>query len=301
MLKDIAGNVISSLGSGAASAPSTIFTPSQILGTGLTIWYDFNDVSTLYSNSAGTINVANTGDYILYVKNKATDRPNYDLRKAISSNLPLSAFSATTDAVLIFKKSALNTNKNTDYIYHNGATSGANNPILSLSSYTTTGKSAFTWSAVMRATSNTFIYSCFNNSGFQARFNLTFTNNNNISITIGVSASLTTNSVTIPCNLTKSNGYFYFTMTVDQNKNGIYYLNDRILATTATTVLQYPIITSTNQSCAPYFGVGGSSNPRANINTEITEYIFNDSEVLTPDQVFKLHQYYTIKYNLPMS
>jgi hypothetical protein len=67
MLLDISGNTFSSLGN---TVPTVIYTPPQILGTGMTIWYDLNDISTLFQVSSGTVNVSGSGQYIHYIKNK---------------------------------------------------------------------------------------------------------------------------------------------------------------------------------------------------------------------------------------
>lgn len=294
MLLDISGNTFSSLGN---TAPSIIYQPQQIFGTGLTIWYDFNDTSTLFSDSGATTNVQNTGDYILYVKNKAIDRPNHDLRQSIPSNTPLSSFTSSTSSVFRLNKSALNTNKNSNFFIHNSVLTSAPYALAGISGYSTTGKSALTWSGVFRVlTANTAYVS----ASFQTNlFAIRFTNSNNIRITIGFTPSITT-IATFNTNLTKSNGHFCCTITLDQNKNGVIYFNEQKITTNQLSGTTYPLLASSN-FFIPFFVQGTSFTTRSNSLSSLVEFCFNDSEVLTDNQVLQLHQYYRTKYNLPFS
>jgi hypothetical protein len=293
MFKTISGNLIEGLGS---IAPTNIYNPEQLFGTGLTIWYDFNDTTSLFTDSAATINVANTGDYILYVKNKAKNRPNFDLRQANPSNLPLSAYTGAGKSVSTFNKSALNTNRNSNSVYHNASLNGQGFEMASISGYSTAGKSAFTVSGCFRVvTTNTATVKF----SWQSNINATsFQNNNNTSLSLGIlNTSL---AGTIPINLTKSNGYFSFTMSIDSNKNGIAYINDYRIDTNVFSAVTYPLLASTS-TFRPHFFQGTSFSTRSNVGAAIAEFCFDDGYAATETQIKQLHQYYATKYNLPMS
>jgi hypothetical protein len=291
-----------------SNVPTVIYQPSQILGTGMTIWYDFNDKSTLFTDSGGTTNnVQNSGDYILYVKNKAPNRLLYDLQHPTPSvasgnttTRPLTSFTANSTSVFVYSANCLNTNKSSEFLWHNGTVNNAttlNGVLRSISGYSTSGKSAFTWSGVYRVG---LVTTAYNTTSFSANiFIITTVNNNNTSITVAMGTGTAT-VATFPINLTRTNGYYYLTITLDQNKNGIVYFQNQKITTSIFSGTTYPLLASTNPF-SPFYRDGGVQTIRASRNSELVEFCFNDSEVLTDDQVAKLHQYYRVKYNLPLS
>ena len=103
-----------------------------------------------------------------------------------------------------------------------------------------------------------------------------------------------------PVNLIKSNGLFCCTITLNENKNGIIYFNESKATTNQLTGVTYPLLASTNVF-VPHFFAGGSYSQRSEATSSIIEFCFNNSQVLTDDQVTKLHQYYKVKYNIPFS
>jgi hypothetical protein len=302
MLKDIAGNVISSLGGGggAASAPSTIFTPSQILSTGLTIWYDFNDRSVLFTDTAATINVSATNDIIRYVRNKGTDR-NYDLISLFPSQTSLTS----TETVLPFKANDLNSNKNSNYVaYTGGNVSNVVGPLGSISATTTSGASqpsAITFSAAFRIHSNTggFFTLIGGIVANRAALQITAAGLTTVNVNIFNAAGLSTNSINnIP--IVSGERYHYITLVVDSNLNyKLFFNNLRYTGTLVSTI--YPIVSNTTSFNGRFYlgYISRLTTPiRTQPNTEYLDVVMSTNTALTDDEVNRLHQYYRIKYNL---
>jgi hypothetical protein len=299
MLKDIAGNLISSLGGGggAASAPSTIFTPSQILSTGLTIWYDFNDRSVLFTDTAATINVSLTNDIIRYVRNKGTDR-NYDL----ISLFPTQTSVTSSDQVLAFKPNNINTNKNANFVGSTGNTSGAGaGPLGSISATTTSGASqpsAITFSAVFRTHSNTGGLNTII-GGFVANKCVIYVQPNNTTVNfIIVSNTGSLNTITIP--IVTGERYHYFTIVIDSNNTyNLTFNNLKYNGTLASNI--FPLVPNTTSANGRfYLGYISqlTSAARTQPNSEYLDIVISTNTVLTDDQIIRLHQYYKLKYNL---
>ena len=139
MLTDISGNGFTILSNNFVGP---IYTPPQLFQSGLTAWYDFNDRTTLFSDTGATVPIQN-GDFIRYVVNKAPNRPLYDL---LNSQSPLDACNST-----VFCANTLNTNRNVQRSLCGNQQTGD----INLRSFTgltnsSTGKTAFTYSAFIR-------------------------------------------------------------------------------------------------------------------------------------------------------
>jgi hypothetical protein len=297
MLKDIAGNLISSLGGGggAASAPSTIFTPSQILSTGLTIWYDFNDRSVLFTNTAATTNVSATNDIIRYVINKGTDR-NYDL----TANYPLQTSLTSTDQVLAFKPNNINTNKNSNSVSSTGGTLSAGvGPLGSISATTTTNQpSAITYSAAFRTHSNTGGANTII-GGFIANKCVIYVQPNNTTVNfLIVSNTAINNTITIP--IVTGERYHYFTIVIDSNNNyRLTFNNLKYTGTLASNI--FPLVPNTTSNNGKFYlgYLSQITQPlKTEPNSEYLDIVISTNTALTDDQVIRLHQYYKLKYNL---
>lgn len=297
MLLDISGNTFSSF---VNTAPTVIYQPQQIFGTGMTIWYDFNDKSVLFSDTGATTNIQNSGQIIKYVRNKGNN-PNYNL----ISNYP-TAVSGTTQEVLVFKANDLNTNKNSNFVSLVGG--GTNNtgygPLTSISSNTTTTEpSAFTISSAFRTYSNTgglltIIGGFHRNKGVAY---ITSTNATTVSFAILWSNTVNTTFSSIP--IPSGERYNCFTLTVNSsNTVTLIFNNLKYTGTTGTNI--FPIISTTaldsglnTGKFALGFYQGLSQTQKTNNNSEYQEVIVSYNTILTDDQIYKLHQYYRIKYN----
>lgn len=296
MLTDISGNTFSSLGN---TAPTVIYQPQQIFGTGLTIWYDFNDKSVLFSDTGGTTNIQNSGQIIKYVRNKGNN-PNYNLISIYPT-----AVSGTNQEVLVFKANDLNTNKNSNFVSVTGPTNNTGyGPLISISTNTTTTEpSAFTISSAFRTYSNTgglltIIGGLHRNKGIP---NITSTNATTLSFSILWSNTVNTTFSSIP--IPSGERYHYFTLTVNSsNTITLIFNNLKYTGTTGTNI--FPIIPTTVLDAGINTGrfligsyQGLSQTQKTNNNSEYQEIILSYNTILTDDQIYKLHQYYKNKYN----
>lgn len=298
MLKDIAGNLISSLGSGgsAASAPINLFTPTQIFGTGLTIWYDFNDTSVLFTNTAATTNVSATNDIIRYVRNKGTD-VNYNL----TSCFPTQTSVTSTDQVLAFKPNNINTNKNSNFVGSTGGTLSAGlGPLRSISA-TTTSVSAITFSSAFRTYGSTGSLSTII-GGFIANKATVYITSNSaglVTFNIGVATNNTTTTISnIP--IVSGERYHYFTIVIASNNTYKLFFNNLTYTGTLAANI-FPLVPNTTGDNGR-FNLGFISqitqSLRTQPNSEYLDIIVSTNTTITDDQVIALHQYYKLKYNL---
>ena len=291
MLLDISGNTFSSFGN---TAPTVIYTPPQLFGTGLTIWYDFNDNSTLFTNTGATTNVSTTNDIIRYIKNKGNNS-NYDL----ISSYPTTTSLTTTNAVLPFKPNDLNTNKNSNYVSFSGIVSNSGfGPLASISANTTT-TSAFTFSSAFRTFGTTGGLLTII-GGFQSNKGVTIINSNGSTVTFTILWTSTLNTAISPIPIASGERYHAFTFTVDSNNNyNLIFNNLKYTGTTGTNI--YPInpnTTGTNGKFYLGYYQGLSQTQKTNVNSEYLEIAVSYNTILTDDQIYKLHQYYRSKYNL---
>lgn len=302
MLKDIAGNLISSLGGGggAASAPTLISNPSQILGTGLTIWYDFNDRSVLFTNTAATTNVSATNDIIRYVRNKGTDR-NYDLISTFPSQTSLTS----TDSVLPFKANDLNSNKNSNYVAYTGGTvSNVFGPLGSISGTTTSGASqpsAITFSAAFRMHGSTGgLFTLIGGiAPNRAALQITAAGLATVTVAIFPTNGTAINIPNIP--IVSGERYHYITLIVNSNLTYNLFFNNLKYTGTLTSTI-FPLVTNTTGSINGKFYLGYITRVttpiRTQANCEYLDVVLSTNTKLTDDEVNRLHQYYRIKYNL---
>lgn len=298
MLKDIAGNLISSLGGGvgAASAPTLISNPSQILGTGLTIWYDFNDTSVLFTNTAATTNVSATNDIIRYVRNKGTN-PNYDLISLYPNETGLTS----TNAVLAFKPNNLNTNKNSNIVsFTGGLFNSGTGPLGSISANTTSGAtSAITVSSAYRTHGGGGGFSSIIGGFITNKCVIFIAETSSVLLTFNISVSTSqVTSIAIP--IISGQRYHYFTLVI--NSNNTYTLTFNNLKYTGTLITNiFPLVPNTTGNNGKFylgFYTASAQTVKTSVNTEYLDIVISTNTTLTDDEVNRLHQYYRIKYNL---
>jgi hypothetical protein len=296
MLLDISGNTFSALGN---TAPTVIYQPQQIFGTGLTIWYDFNDRSVLFTNTAATINVSATNDIIRYVINKGNN-PNYNL----ISLYPTQTSLTSNNSVLPFKLNDLNTNKNSNFISFTGGTGNSGFGVLgSISSNTTTTQpSAFTFSSAFRTHSSTSGLNTIIGGFHRNKVPYIVSTNSTTLNFIALWSTAAQTSFSIP--IAAGERYHYFTLTVNSsNTVNLIFNNLKYTGTTGTNI--FPIVSSTAPSDGLFLGrfylgyyQGNVITQRTNPNSEYLEIVISYNTILTDDQIYKLHQYYKTKYNL---
>jgi len=293
MLLDISGNTFSSFGN---TAPTVIYQPQQIFGTGLTIWYDFNDKSVLFSDTGLTTTITDN-QQIKGVRNKGLgNNRNYDLfddRNAVS-------------ALTIWKQNYINTNRNLSI---RGGPTGRLRTVSALT--ISNSASAMTYSFVYRAsTTSSAIYaiSC-SNTGFQQLIALNVSTTNNtyeINLKRGGgfgSGPLSVNSFIVPSSSFKKTGYNICTFTVDSASTLTFYHHDQLVGIVTTTGNTHPIgLTSNTIPMYINYTIGGGGGAQVTTNnSEILEMILSDGVCLTQNQVSQLNQYYRTKYNIPHS
>jgi hypothetical protein len=292
MLLDISGNTFSSLGN---TIPTVIYQPQQIFGTGLTIWYDFNDQSNLFSNTGLTTTI-NDNEVISGVRNKGLgNNRNYNLYNVGSS------FSGAT----VWRQNYINTNRN---LTIKASQLGILRTVSAIT--ISDSASAMTYSIVYKApTTSSAIYatSC-SNTGFQQLIALYIdTSTNTYLINLRANAGfpigpLSSNSFIMPSSLFKKTGYNICTFTVDSASTLTCYHHDQIVGRVTTTGNTHPIAPTAN-TLPIYinYSIGSGGGGVSTNGTEILEMIISDGVCLTQDQVIKLNQYYRVKYNLPFS
>jgi len=292
MFKALGDYFISSQGS---TFPVNVYNPQQLFGDKLTVWYDFNDQSTLFSDTGFTTTVTNNQN-IKGIRNKGTGNGrNYDI---YDDNGDGTAISAGT----IWKQNAINSNKNLSQ-------KGGLGRYRSFSALTVNDSaSAMTYSVVYKApttSSNLYPISC-SNQGFRQMLYLNINTTSNL-YTINIQNNggggigpLASVSVTIPAFTDLK--YNIATFTIDSSGMLNLYHNDNlILSTTGITgnLPLFPLVPSSLTSPIRInFSVGGSSQVNSTDGVEILEMILSDGVCLTPDQVNKLNQYFKLKYNI---
>jgi hypothetical protein len=293
MLLDISGNTFSTLGN---TVPTVIYTPPQILGNDLLSWYDFNDTSTLYTNTALTTNVVNNNDLILGVRNKGTGNGrNYNLFQT----------SPTTN-VHQYKKNVINSNKN----------------LANFTASTVAATLITTDNYILSSTTSSYTFSfCYKNpliTGEHILFTLSqVTFNQVISITYNASTNAFDVNIKNGSSIIPNGGslasfswvkdfqvtelkYNVFTLTITPNSLVTLYHNDAKATFTGNTNI-HPISNPTvgsSQKGAINYTIGGSSTRASSTNSQILEMVISDKVCATDEQVNKLHQYYKVKYNI---
>ncbi len=308
MLTDISGNSYTMISNNFISP---IYTPQQLFQSGLTIWWDFNDRSTLYSDSGGTIPI-NNGDVIRYVRNKVQNYPLYDLRN------PVNPTSATINNSSFFSANTINTNKNS-HVCNAGNTAQAQAALRTLSGYQSTNKTAFTFSAFFRLTS-TGTKSNIANFGTTvltaARFSFITTPDNGLGVTGGLESGylpvvninvyvggLQIINIDVDGLNTKNSGrYFSATFVLDNNRNFFCYINDNLITSgnntnTAMSGVTLPIFRSASMLGYTFYGFGGSQASGSGFQSELNEVILSDGEALDLNGVRRMHNYFLHKYN----
>lgn len=303
LIKDISDSAL-----GGSSFPMVTYTPLQLFGDKLWLWYDFNDVSTLYSNTGATTNISNSGQIIKYVINKGKDR-NYDLRSVFPN-----ALTGTSNSVSVFQRNSLNTNKNSNFINFTGITTNAGfGPLQSISGTSTSGSgvSSLTVSMVVRLGTASNSLNNFVGGLRYNKFNVNFTRPvSDVQTTVTVFFD-TNNSISLGTFIKRANErYFYLTFTIDGNRN--FYSNFNNTNETSSVVTSigtlFPIVRNVNMNPTGagngtgrfqlYFQDGTAQTQKGNINLEVIEYCASYEQILTPQQIINLHQYYKVKYNL---
>lgn len=320
MLTDISGNTFLN---SRNNIIGVVYTPPQLFQSGLTIWYDFNDASTMYSDTGLTQNVVN-GSPVLYVFNKAPNRPFYDLRHIAYSYPPrygvsLPAFTGVsyTTGASVFCANTLNTNKNT--VIFNQQTFPT---LLSISGYSSSGSTAFTCSILCRnapGQGNRVLPFHIVNTGSlsNARFitgiaSATAQDARGASAGGGVGNDRAINPLYLyigGVNLGSTNNfnfnftlnrYILLTTVVDNSRNLFYYANDRLLfsASGINSAISAATLPFFNPSNSVYIHYAfGTTNPFTSINgAEVNEVVFSNSEALSEDRVIKLYHYFSQKY-----
>jgi hypothetical protein len=331
MLTDISGNTYLTVNNNQIT---TIFTPPQLFNSGLTIWWDFNDRSVLYNSTALTTNVQ-MGDIIYYVVNKAPNRPFYDLRNVnfgfpTRYGIPLP--SANTGVFSVFCANTLNTNKNTHF-YTGPNPSNSAVSLASLSGYSSSGKTAFTYSVFCRLPTNgtdrivTSIFHTFagnyagpNYPANTGKFvkSLTPAGDTNIvgggittrrlsyffivsGVTLAGPAGTNTDSI----NLVATNRYLMSTFVFENNKNFFYYINDILITsgnannTALSGISSSNPIFPSNSMVLLNFSFGGVQSSASGFGAEVNEVVFSDGEALSYNRVIKLYHYFKQKYQYP--
>jgi len=292
MFKALGDYFISSQGS---TFPVNVYNPQQLFGDKLTVWYDFNDQSTLFSDTGFTTTVTNNQN-IKGIRNKGTGNGrNYDMYDDNGDGTPISGGS-------IWKENYINTNKNLSLKSGLGR-------YRSFSALTVNDSaSAMTYSVVYKApttSSNLYPISC-SNQGFRQMLYLNINTTSNL-YTINIQNNggggigpLASVSVTIPAFTDLK--YNIATFTVDSTGTLNFYHNDNLILTTTGITGNLPLFplvpSSLTSPIRINFSVGGSSQVNSTDGVEILEMILSDGVCLTPDQVNKLNQYFKLKFNI---
>lgn len=279
-----------------SNVPTVIYQPQQIFENKLTIWYDFNDQSNLFSDTGFTTTITNN-QVIKGIRNKGTGNGrNYNL-------YTIGSISGTTS----WRQNYINSNKNLTLVA-SGSPSGVYATVSALT--ISDSASAMTYSFVYRAsTTSSAIYaiSC-SNTGFQqliAFFVNTSTNTYQINLKAGGifgNGPLATNTFTIPSSSFRKTGYNICTFTVDSASTLSFYHHDQLIGRVTTTGNTHPIgLTSNTLPMYFNYSIASGGGAVSTGGSEILEMILSDGVCLTQDKVIKLNQYYRVKYNLPHS
>jgi hypothetical protein len=305
MLTDISGNGYTVLSNNFVGA---VYTPPQLFNREFTIWYDFSDKTTMFSDTGATSSITNN-QMVRYVRNKAPNRPLYDL---INPTFP-----ASTSNSSYFGENSVNTNKHSLYVLTpNTATAGAN--LRSISAYSSSGKTAFTLGVCFRFTSTVGTRSNainFGGAGGLAGARLSvFTNTTTVSDIIGgnaqsfnyeiyVGAVLLRSGVVVGFNNYTSSRYLSSIFVLENNRDYYWYVNDSLVLSGAGRNTALSAVTTIFTSSIPQTQVypmwsfGGTQNAGSFSGTELLEVVFSDGEALSYDRVIKLFNYYQSKYN----
>lgn len=295
MFKALGDYFISSKGS---TFPINVYTPPQIFGNDLLSWYDFNDTSTLYTNTALTTNVVNNNDLILGVRNKGTGNGrNYNLTQV-----------NTTGNVLQYKKNAINSNRN----------------LANFTASTSTASLITTNAYVLTSTTSSYTFSfCYKNATVSSDHILFTLSEGSFNQIISIRYNATTNAFDINIKNGSSiipNGgslasfswagsgtlqatelkYNVFTLTINPNSLVTLYHNDTKATFTGNTNF-HPIssnVFSSTQRATINWSIGGSFQVASTTNSQILEMVISDKICATDEQVNNLRQYFKIKYNI---
>jgi hypothetical protein len=295
MFKALGDYFISSQGS---TFPINIYTPPQIFGNELLSWYDFNDTSTLYTNSALTTNVVNNNDLILGVRNKGTGNGrNYNLNQI-----------NTTANVHQYKKNAINSNRN--LANFTGSTTTAS--LVTRDAYVLTSTtSSYTFSFCYKnpLTTGNHILFTLSETGFNQVISMYYNaTTNTFEINIKSGSGIVPNGGSLASLSWAGSGalqatelkYNVFTLTINANSLVTLYHNDAKATFTGNTNL-HPISSnsfSSTQRAAMNWSVGGSFQSVSSTNSQILEVVISDKVCATDEQVNNLRQYFKIKYNI---
>jgi hypothetical protein len=289
MFKALGDYFISSQGS---TFPVNFYSPQQIFGDKLTIWYDFNDQSTLYSDTGFTTTISNNQN-IKAIRNKGTGN---------GRNYNMYDDGTTVSAGTIWKQNIINSNKSI-------SSKGGIGRLRTVSALTVSdSSSAATYSLVYRCpttTSQIYPTTC-SDTGFRQEFGITI-NSTTSQYTIQLknqnanTGPLFNVITTIPA-FSKTN-YNIITFTVDNTGTLNLYHNDNLINTTTgvtgTTLPTFPLVSTANTSPLRInFAVGGSSSAFSTDGSEILEIILSDGICISQDQLYKLNQYFKLKYNI---
>jgi|694.fasta_scaffold03657_21 hypothetical protein len=288
MFKALGDYFISSQGS---TIPTSTLNPQQIFGNKLTIWYDFNDQSRLFSDTGFTTTITNN-QVIRSIRNKGTGNGrNYDLY-SVSSVL-----SGTTS----WRQNYINSNKN--LIVKSGGPLGVYRTVSALT--ISDSASAMTYSVVYRAstTASQVVAISSSNTGFQQGIQF-FVNSSSNACTINLKAGAGFGSgpfsqvIFTPLAFRKT-GYNIATFTVDSASTLTFYHNEQLVGRATTTGTTHPIVLTSN-TVPMYFNysIASGGGTTSADGSEFLEMILSDGVCLTQDQVNNLNEYFKIKYNI---
>ena len=309
MLLDSQGNIFSSLGNN--TVPSVIYSPQQLFGTGLTLWYDFSDKSVLFINTAGTINVQNNNDPIMYVRNKGVGETGLNLDLGTYNDRANLTNRFNTSAIT-FTNNVLNTNKGTArHSLLNPSSAATVNHLRTINGLTfssTTGAvtSGLTFSIVFKPVGTNNILWYHTSIGYGVGlYVLGGLNTVNFGVRAYQYASGdrggTLESIT-PSFLVNSNRYNVLTFTINSNSILKYYINMDFFSSVTGSINVHPITSIYNAAgCRPsiYEAYGGTNEGVNTVGgTSVQEVMMSKGTVLTDDQVYKLHRYFKTKYDI---
>jgi hypothetical protein len=296
MLKDLANNLLGN--STGGGFPVVGLNPQQIYGENLTIWYDFSDTNSLFTDTGFTTNVSTSGQIIKGVINKGSDK-NYNLISVYPS-----AVSGSTNSVSLFQRNTYNSNKHSSQLSVTGGTVNAG--LGSLESISGTSTSASTVSAYTQ--SGVFVCGPVSNTaphiigGFRQNKLIPYiirpSVDNYIEFRIIFNAS-TTNTYIILKRTGQVN--FFYTFTVDSNNNVYLNVNNTFITSFTLSTNIFPIIPTVSSTLGKFMThyYDGAAQAIKGINTmRLLEYTSSFNSVLTENQISNLHQYYKTKYNI---
>jgi hypothetical protein len=288
MLLDISGNTFSTLGN---TVPTVIYTPPQILGTGIICWVDCTNYRNFYTSVSGSTNVSTSSPITLRLEDiSGQNRKFYSYTglTTLEAQTPPS-YSTTSSTVNIFSANTIDTNKGGTQYGTTNLTSPANR---SLSRNFIAPNSAATvcsynwWEGQTNATYQLGF-------GMQYFLNLSWFGFNNIINTQNISFSIAGVSQFTFNGTPYINKTNMFLGTISGRTYYVYINNKLISSGTITSGITYPI---SGANAEGGFQIATTQGFAPSSSNSVVFEGFISNSYTSPEQTNLLYNYFNVKY-----